>query len=876
MSNLAFTEVTQGAGVAFFGESYGAAWGFFNDDLLPDLWVPNHHDPASLFLNNGDGTFTDIAPVTLQQAAGVDPHGSAWADFDNDGDQDLAVSVGGAFGNELGQEEPSIHYDQLYVNDDSRLDNQAFLYGLENRGGRGRSPLWLDYDNDGLLDILLTNAYKSNSVTSVEEQIPTKFFRQTESGTFIDLTDDVGLPGFSWWGMLADWSGDGKLDLLTGQSDPKIYDISSSGFTDITSEIGVTGKIFNRDAVAADFNGDLKMDLLLSREQPSPDIGQDGSTDARAILYGKQGISFETSGKVVFELRGNHNFLKGVTPSDIFIGAKGVNPENVSFYQNRIRFKLNSKTNFIKGMPPHRLGVDRGIYIGYDEATGKWQLNWSSPTLQALVPLITSETDIENVTPIGFSLAAAAGNEKLLINTGKKFIDKTKFSGLNAIPNKSSSVVAGDFDNDMDVDLYVVTTGHIANKPNILYENLGNGQFVPVTDAGGAAGTKLGLGESVVTADYDLDGYLDFFVTNGRNLTGRWLHEGKSPSQLFKNSGGSNHWLQIDLEGVVSNRDGIGAQVFATANGKKQIREQGGATHLFAQNSQRIHFGLAENTLVDELEVSWSSGINQKLRALAVDQIVKVVEGVGAQGDDHIVGTNNNETLSGKGGNDILRGRNGNDELEGGSEADVLDGGNGIDTATYADALTSNTISLIQGSGTGGEAKGDTYISIENVIGSNFRDLITGDHLNNVLEGGDGADRLIGLGGDDSLFGGRKSDLLAGGQGDDLLSGGHGRDKFKFSSLRQGGIDVIVDFETQVDRIHVKRFFGVGLTVGSLQDSQFTLGTAASTTESRFIYDSTTGNLFFDSDGTGGKKQTLFAVLGNQAVLAANDISIVA
>ena len=192
---------------------------------------------------------------------------------------------------------------------------------------------------------------------------------------------------------------------------------------------------------------------------------------------------------------------------------------------------------------------------------------------------------------------------------------------FNAINGRS--VVAGDFDNDMDVDLYVVRSSSISNFPNHFYENQGDGTFVQVVRAGGAAGSTQGRGQSVTMADYDRDGYLDLFVTNGRGAYP--FNEG--PDQLFRNIGGGNNWLQIDLEGTVSNRDGIGARLFATTpDGKTQLRENGGGIHWAQQDQKRIHFGLAQNEKVTELTIHWPSGIVQKLTDVPVNQVLRVIE----------------------------------------------------------------------------------------------------------------------------------------------------------------------------------------------------------------------------------------------------------
>ena len=124
-------------------------------------------------------------------------------------------------------------------------------------------------------------------------------------------------------------------------------------------------------------------------------------------------------------------------------------------------------------------------------------------------------------------------------------------------------------------------------------------------------------------ADYDRDGFLDSFITNGYGPS-PFADEG--PHQLFRNQGNGNHWVEIDLEGTVSNRDGIGATALLEAGGVVQIRRQEGGMHRDSQNSQRIHFGLAKQETINRLTIRWPSGIVQHLENVAADHILRIRE----------------------------------------------------------------------------------------------------------------------------------------------------------------------------------------------------------------------------------------------------------
>ena len=148
----------------------------------------------------------------------------------------------------------------------------------------------------------------------------------------------------------------------------------------------------------------------------------------------------------------------------------------------------------------------------------------------------------------------------------------------------------------------------------------------------------------------------------------------------------------------------------------------------------------------------------------------------GDDGQDTVVGSAGNDRLFGGNGNDGLFGGTGNDILAGGADADLLDGGSGTDTALYDDSETGVSVNLLLNTGVGGTAQGDTFASIENVLGSFFDDTIIGGDTDNLLEGGAGDDTLEGEGGNDTLNGGIGNDTLRGGFGVDILNGNSGDD----------------------------------------------------------------------------------------------------
>jgi Ca2+-binding RTX toxin-like protein len=139
-------------------------------------------------------------------------------------------------------------------------------------------------------------------------------------------------------------------------------------------------------------------------------------------------------------------------------------------------------------------------------------------------------------------------------------------------------------------------------------------------------------------------------------------------------------------------------------------------------------------------------------------------------------GTPGNDTLAGGSGDDTLNGYAGDDMLTGNGGADVLDGGTGTDTASYSTSGAGVSVDLRAGTASGGDAAGDSLSGIENLIGSDFDDVLTGDNGASLLDGGTGNDTLSGGNGVDTLYGGAGNDTLVGGNGGDTLFGDSGND----------------------------------------------------------------------------------------------------
>jgi Ca2+-binding RTX toxin-like protein len=243
------------------------------------------------------------------------------------------------------------------------------------------------------------------------------------------------------------------------------------------------------------------------------------------------------------------------------------------------------------------------------------------------------------------------------------------------------------------------------------------------------------------------------------------------------------------------------------------------------------------------------------------DTLLNIEKLSGNTFNDTLTGDTNNNTLYGLGGNDILSGGLGNDTLDGGAGNDTLDGGAGTDTASYASASAGVLVNLALTAAQNTHNAGtDTLLNIENLRGSAY------------------SDTLLGNIGANTLFGGAGNDLLAGGLGNDTLTGGIGQDTFAFNStLGAGNIDTLTDFNVANDTIRLsKGIFTTLTTPGVLAAAAFKIignGGVADSTD-HLLYNTATGSLSYDADGSGAGAAVPIAILGTGLAMTNADFMV--
>jgi hypothetical protein len=257
-----------GAGTTTFQEVSGVAgisprpsvtfgspnWGDLNNDGFLDLIVPVAGWLPSIYINNGNGTFTQsfTSGIVYDPAEYHDWHGQAFGDVDNDGCIDVYQTNGAERGHLVGAKTDSLF---------KGLGNGTFINitrsaGTQNAFGRGRSAFWVDYDNDGLLDIFVKNIETNNVL-----------YHNNGDGTFTDKAASAGLADLldGWVISFADYDGDGYMDLvISGMTCRLLHNERDGTFRDVTDAAGIEQLLRAEGVAWGDYNKDGYLDLFVT------------------------------------------------------------------------------------------------------------------------------------------------------------------------------------------------------------------------------------------------------------------------------------------------------------------------------------------------------------------------------------------------------------------------------------------------------------------------------------------------------------------------------------------------------------------------------------------------------------------------------------
>lgn len=539
--------------INLYDHGSGLAIADFDNDGREDIYFANEHGTNALYRNRGDGTFEDVsakAGVALGDRISV---GATFADYDNDGWADLFVTSTRG-GNVL-----------FHNRGNGTFEDVTAKSGVKHVG-HSQTPVFFDYDNDGDLDLYVTNTAKwttdvfdfsggnyegkadlKDVMTSPKES--NILYRNNGDGTFTDQTANAGLRGRGWAGDVAvfDYDEDGFLDVFVPSmfGRGQLYRNSGHGtFTDVTAQtlgrtsFGAIGtKVF-------DYDGDGRLDLYVV------DMHSDMWIDARSV-------------EVAREVQ-NHRFLSPQGPQ--------VNEAAPGFIESQ-------KAMFAK--------------------------------------------EGENYDDLIFGNA-------LYRNLGQgKFTETAIPAGMETF--WPWGIATGDYDNDGHEDVFI-TSGMgfpYFYWPNELMMNNGDGTFRDRASALGVEPPNGGIyqdqtigghsatrsSRSAAVADFDGDGRLEI-VTNNFN----------DRPYFLANRFPKRNYVAFRLTGTKSNRDAIGAVVRLWIGKTVMVRQVNPAGGYLSQSSRILHFGLADQTKVDRIEIRWPRGIVQTVENPAINTLHQIKE----------------------------------------------------------------------------------------------------------------------------------------------------------------------------------------------------------------------------------------------------------
>jgi enediyne biosynthesis protein E4 len=501
----------------------------------------------------------------------------------------------------------------------------------------------VDYDRDGWLDALvlsgtrLADGQRREASFRSGEAPSNRMYRNQRDGTFADVTDRLGLRRTGWAsGVCAgDYDSDGWPDLFLTYYGRNVLYRNDRGarFQDVTTAagLGTPGVRWGSGCTFIDYDRDGRLDLFVSNylrfdldAAAEPGKGANCLWKGVPVNCGPKGLPTDTN--LLFRNRGNGIF------EDVSV-ASGV-----------------ARVTGRYSMTAAAADVDEDgwldIYVASDSTAAILYRNNRDGTFSDVALESGAAYNDQGSPQAGMGLAVGDVNTDgrldllkthfaddipaLYRGLGKGlFEDVATLAGLG-VQNRHVEWGAGlpDLDNDGQPDILYVT-GNVYPEverqlpqyphrgPRVVFRNIGGQRFADVSAASGDGATTPHSSRGAAFGDVDNDGDVDVLVMNMND----------PPSLLRNDYSGPNGWITIQLEGVKTNRDGLGATVLVTAEGRTQAQVVLSQASYYSHNDVRLHYGLGARAAADRIEVRWPSGTIDVLRDVQGRRVVKIREG---------------------------------------------------------------------------------------------------------------------------------------------------------------------------------------------------------------------------------------------------------
>ncbi len=492
----------------------------------------------------------------------------------------------------------------------------------------GSGGLFLDFDNDGWLDIFLIDG-GSFADESVARRAGHRLYRNRGKGIFVDVTAASGIRHreYGMGACAGDFDNDGLIDLyITNVGPNALYRNAGHGlFTEIPRAGGADGAMWSTSCAFVDVDRDGDLDLFVTnyvdwRRTNNQFCGISGPPPIRdychpLIYQPLTSLLYRNTGRRTFEDVTKHSGIAGYRGNGLGVAVTDIDddgwPDIFVANDNMPNFLFHNQRNGtfteIAGLAGVSVASDGKARAGMGAAFADFAGN-GRPGL--IVTNLESEM------------------HSLFVNLGNRlFADETVHSGVGPAtrPYVGFGVAFLDYDNDTRLDIAIANGNVVANaglmraggkyaQRNLLLRNAG-GRFVNMKSEAGPGLAPEMVSRALAAGDIDNDGDLDLLITNNG-----------AAANLLLNDGGSGNALLVRVIGTKSNADGIGASLTLTTGERRQRRDvQSGSSYL-SQNDLRVHFGLGEADRADRLEVRWPSGLTDVIENIPANHVVTVRE----------------------------------------------------------------------------------------------------------------------------------------------------------------------------------------------------------------------------------------------------------